>query len=329
MKKFYFIILLFVFISGKAQLTLTKSANEPAIGDVYFKKGFDSTTSVPKTTGLNQVWNFTTLVTNFYTVTSTYTTVAATASPAVFPAATMAEDQGNTSFTMWKSTGTTFEIQGVQFPGTAVNFSNTAVVATWPVSMGYSATDAFSGSGPSGTTTATFSGNIAVNASGQGTVILPGGLTFTNCLQVVHSLTITQTIGAYSSTTRQKEYSYYHSAHKFPILSIVYTTDIDTSGITKTFIAFGNGIALSTSIRSHRDNFNFEVFPNPAKDIVTIKLDDNFKDSARYTLYNKMGHVVRNQEKNNTIELRDLPQGIYFIKVNAGEVNGTKKIIVE
>src|SRR5687767_12215126 len=117
MKKLYFSLVLVLGIAqiSDAQLSLTKALNEPVVGDIVSRQAFDSTTAVPKATGSGLNWNFTSLVALTNTETSTYTTVASTPSAAIFPGATISENQGNGSYQHYKSTSTTFEVQGIQF----------------------------------------------------------------------------------------------------------------------------------------------------------------------------------------------------------------------
>lgn len=329
MKKFYLLPLLFTVFIANAQLpiTLTKAFNEPVTGDINKRIGYDTTIAISRATGLNQVWNFYSLVATSYSETSTFTNVASTPSPAVFPAATLAEDQGNSfSYTMWKSTGTNWEVQGIQFPGTAVNFSNTAIFATWPISFGYNSTDNFSGSGPSGTTTATYNGTISVKASGTGTVILPGGQTFTNCLQLTSTLTVQEAFSAGNGTLTEQSYSYYHSSQKFPILTIVYNTNTDQSGTYKSFTAFVNAMTGPAAVKENIVSNGLNVYPNPAKESMYLDLPGN--GPVRVIIYNSLGSVVREQN-DSTINIKDLSKGIYILSVKQNDKTFTKRIIIE
>src|SRR5579872_879793 len=118
MKKIYFSILLLASIAAqpvKAQLTLTKAANEPVIGDNITLQGYDSTSVIPKNIGAGQTWNFSTLSVNTFSQANTYTTVASTPSPALYPSATIAAAEvsgSNTNYEFYQSTASTFEYAG-------------------------------------------------------------------------------------------------------------------------------------------------------------------------------------------------------------------------
>ncbi len=72
--------------------------------------------------------------------------------------------------------------------------------------------------------------------------------------------------------------------------------------------------------------FEFNVFPNPAKDFINI----NFSKKGTYNFYilNYMGHIVKkiNSSNNIIINIKELPSGIYFIKT---DLPYTQKFIVE
>ena len=336
MKKIYFSLLL---IAGSvqmsiAQLSLTKAFNEPVIGDYTMRQYYDSTTAVPKTTGAGQNWSFLALVSNTLVESSTYTTVASTPSPAIFPSATISENQGGGSYQHYKSTLTTYEVQGIQFPNTVINFSNTAIFATWPINYGYNATDPFGGSTTTGTVTSSLSGSINVNASGSGTVVMPGGLTLTNCLQVVNTITFVLSQGTYTQSTLQKEYQYYHSSNKFPVLRIQYQTTTSGTVTTNNFMARVN-TAVVAGIVTHEIDNNLSVFPIPASDMVNVSLTNNSVNEVNLSLTNMFGQVVKTENLGNevsihrTINVSDLPNGIYFMNIKIGSTYSVKKIVIE
>lgn len=70
---------------------------------------------------------------------------------------------------------------------------------------------------------------------------------------------------------------------------------------------------------------NFNLYPNPTKDIITISLSSplNHKPSTSYTIYNSLGIEIKKEkiEENSTIiSVKNLNDGLYFIAI------GTKVI---
>lgn len=73
-------------------------------------------------------------------------------------------------------------------------------------------------------------------------------------------------------------------------------------------------------------SLDFKIFPNPARDFLTIQTDDVLKNVE---VLNLQGQVLL-VENSKTINLSSLPSGIYFIKIITakGKV-GIRKILVE
>ncbi len=71
------------------------------------------------------------------------------------------------------------------------------------------------------------------------------------------------------------------------------------------------------------------IYPNPAKDFVTINLNGNQKTRIRICTIN--GRIVKRYElsdqENPNISVADLPQGIYVVQMNIGSETITQKLI--
>ena len=332
MKKIYLLIFGALVASNilKAQLTLTKAFNEAVIGDVNIRKGRDSTVALPKNTGINQVWNFTTLITNTVTESATFTTVASAASGTAYPAATMTEFDGVNSNDFIKITPTNYEFLGTFNPTTVLNYTNSAIFATWPVSMGYSSSDTFAGYAAVTTLTGTAIGNMATNATGTGTLQLPGGLNFTNVLQVQLTTTLNLNLagGTITATVVGRQYMYYHSSQKFPILTVNYNR---TSGALSAFtvdILLNN--AVITGINETLPHSAFSVYPNPSNGLVIIKSESNSIKSIEVT--DMLGQTVHCEDislENKILDLQHLSNGIYSIRISENGKTSTTKLIIQ
>lgn len=336
MKKIYLSILSFGFTlaSSYAQITLTKAANEPVLGDMEMYQYYDTVAVLNNATGSNQNWNFSALTTNTLTEMTTYTTVASTPSASSFPSATIVGSDGQGGYTYAKSTATQYELVGIVDPNLTLNFSNTAIAAIWPISSGYSNTDSFSGSVASGTLTGTSTGTISTVASGTGTITLPGGAVF-NALQVktIQQVNISLLLGFITATVVNTSYSYYTSTQKFPILTVSY------SDATGAFTNYSADVKINTNVIAGVNNLNFEsslsIFPNPAKESLNVKLQNLSNETGHIEIVNAFGSVVKsidlgnNAEILNTMSISNLSSGIYFVKTTLGEKVSTRKLIIE
>lgn len=87
-----------------------------------------------------------------------------------------------------------------------------------------------------------------------------------------------------------------------------------------------------TAINEFESNLNFIVFPNPAKEYLTIQ--GMSKENTTFSLYNTLGQEVLYEKLKtnscfNHITLKTLSNGIYFWKLNSNsEVNYTGKVLI-
>lgn len=73
---------------------------------------------------------------------------------------------------------------------------------------------------------------------------------------------------------------------------------------------------------------NILVYPNPANDILNIEIQENFKP-LQITLYNTLGkEVIRKNLTTSQINISNLPQGLYLLKISSnGKIIKTEKIV--
>ena len=71
----------------------------------------------------------------------------------------------------------------------------------------------------------------------------------------------------------------------------------------------------------------FELFPNPAKDILNIQLQQGVL-LENINIYNNLGQFIQSS-KELIVDISDLSQGVYFIEVNTNQGKSSKKLIIE
>ena len=337
MKKIYLsIIAVGCMFSANAQLSLTKAFNEPIVGDINTKIAYDSTGVLPVNTGTNQTWDFSTLGADTIVEVSTFTTVASTPNGANYSGSTLADSDGQGAYNFYKATATNYELVGIDDPNLSINLSNTAIVAVWPISMGYTNTDAFSGTATSsqaGSGTAT--GTITTTASGSGTLILPGGASYTNVLQVKSNqlVEVSLLFGSVIVNVATTDYNYYHSSQKFPLLTLSYS---DVSGaFSNTSATIRINSAVAVGISELNFDASFSIFPNPAKNNLNVKLSNTGNANCAIEIVNAMGQIVQTNNLGNGFEIQsnisisNLSTGVYFVKTTLGDKVSIKKLIVE
>ncbi len=79
------------------------------------------------------------------------------------------------------------------------------------------------------------------------------------------------------------------------------------------------------------NDIDFVLFPNPAKDILTVYLSGN-TSIVSINIYNTHGQLVKHvssAEESVQINLTGVAKGIYTIKITGKEINKTKKLVVD
>ena len=81
------------------------------------------------------------------------------------------------------------------------------------------------------------------------------------------------------------------------------------------------------------DKLSFKLYPNPAKDMVTVTLSQNILNTTEVSLVDIQGKTINipRKEFNGTVELdvSSLNAGLYFIQLRSGNNIIIEKLIVE
>lgn len=86
------------------------------------------------------------------------------------------------------------------------------------------------------------------------------------------------------------------------------------------------------SLGNPNKRFDVLLFPNPAKDVLTIAISGNYSETSIITIQNMLGDEVFKEtiETNSkSIDINGLTSGIYFITLTNQEVQSTQKIVIE
>ena len=77
------------------------------------------------------------------------------------------------------------------------------------------------------------------------------------------------------------------------------------------------------------------MFPNPAKENLTIKLQNSSNANCTVDIVNAIGQTVQtnslgnDSEILNTISISNLASGMYLVKITLGNKVSVKKLIIE
>jgi len=97
--------------------------------------------------------------------------------------------------------------------------------------------------------------------------------------------------------------------------------------------AVENFTAFPLKAESFTKSSAFKVYPNPSNNVVNVRIN-KFVGKVNLQVVDLNGRVVYTQHENNfnvekAINLGQLQKGIYVLKVNAGDLNYTEKIILK
>lgn len=110
----------------------------------------------------------------------------------------------------------------------------------------------------------------------------------------------------------------------------VTATDSDgCSGTSDSSIVIVN---LCTGIEEKRSDGFISVYPNPAKETLTLRLDIGNEPVGNIELFSVMGESILKGEVNetvHTINIKELASGVYFLRCDSEGKSLMKKIVVE
>ena len=338
MKKFYTVLILFSLFSFQAQ-TITQSFNEPIVGDVDKSTRLDTslyTTGLPtNVTGNNCSWDFTKFTGVFPMVIDSFISPSSVPNASAHPNATYVQNRDKI-YTFYKSSTSPSrtELLGGYTTSLTLTFTNTAIIASYPINYGYSQTDPVSGTFLYNTTNGICNGSITVTADGMGTVNLPNGVSIPNVLRLksVEVLTLLSFLGSVPipvGSFNQTIYNYYMPGKKFPIVNIGYTTYQLLAGTpTITALVYGsqNYFSIVGQKENIMQNFDLLAYPNPFHSELNFQ---SIIESSVFSFYNLNGQMILQTQGTSANELEKLQAGIYFLEIKNRQGVHRQKVIKE
>jgi hypothetical protein len=338
MKGLFFTVLLGGIFSASSQ-TLLKSVNEPTIGDLDKNYSLDTsayTNGLPVSiTGSNVTWDFTQLHAQFPLVTDTFISPLTAPGASNCPDATFTQYRAKDNvYSYFKSSATPdqTELLGAYNPTLVVTFTNSAIVAAYPVNFGYFLSDPVSGSATYKGQTGNANGSITISADGLGTVKFPG-VNITNVLRLKSVEEVTVSTGIFPiGSLYQVLYNYYAPGRKFPILTIQQTHYQFLAG-TPTITSLVAGPPQYFVIGAGVEELSLLggkplLYPNPfsEKPVITPQLSNT---ESEYTIYGMNGEMYLRTDSFNDAGIDKLLPGVYFLEVKNRSGIFRQKIIRE
>lgn len=315
-------------------ITLTQSFNEPTAGDVDHVFKLDTSAyaqGLPLQTGSEVVWNFSKLKAGSAASNQYLSAAGGSVSFNYTPGTIMQINASGLYDIYLKSTqgpSPQTEVVGLSTSSLSLTFTNSAVIAKYPMGYNTTFTDQIAGT-VSGMISGTLKGYMFTCVDGYGTIQLPDGSELNNVLRVKSIQTITLSSGFFPlGNTRQTLYSYYHASSKFPVLSINYQKVSLTANTPSVHISI-TGQAKYFGIVGINDAPNATLidglYPNPANDHIYI--DCKNSQELAVTVYNSAGQTVLQSTTNREIAVSTLEPGLYLLEAREGTRICRKKFI--
>lgn len=92
-----------------------------------------------------------------------------------------------------------------------------------------------------------------------------------------------------------------------------------------------DNLISSISDQPSVNNF-FDLYPNPASDIISIDFNNVKNDNFTFSIYNVFGSLIKTEilnENQQQISINDLSDGVYIVEVKSADVTSNKKIIIQ
>lgn len=335
MKKKYFItIIAYLFTMGiTAQPVITYNGNAPQIGDSYNLSGtlgsFD-----PGTAGGGQSWDFSDVQS---TISAGVIGVNPASTPFAddFPEATIAFRDNDTSletYNYWQLTSSEMFVLGMGTdpgPNQTINhYPDPRKIMQYPFAFNDTYTDNYFYAYPSAIMLLHRRGTITATADAWGSVKTPAS-TYSSTLRIKQERVYTDSVwnngGDLMSVTTHSEtdYEWYTATSHYPVLHIQVTEA-------------GSSLSYSSLVGGIEDNpllSQISIYPNPADDIINVRLTDGISDKIEIALVSQMGQqLTQLTETGNhqfSADISGLAPGVYFIRIKSSSGNYATSIFIK
>ena len=292
-------------------------------------------------TGANAVWNFSGSIGNGSNNIDSYA-VPTAAQLTTYPGTTEVlsiTSQGGTptvSEFFLKEDGSGTSITGVSQGDIILNYSGTnAFIGLFPMTFGTNNSGAVSGTFSYQGTNGTFTGTVTATVDGYGMLTMNDLLCCGNYSGNVTRLRIDQTLSfsippIFNNIGTLTQTTYYYYDDTADDLAYRYNNAHLVSGflgIDQTTETYERNTAVTLS-RNTVDASSFQLYPNPAKDFITISSGEN-QVIKNITIVDVQGRQVFTQKGDVTrVSVSNLQKGMYFVTLET-ETGGitTKKFI--
>ncbi|GAA4816728.1 T9SS type A sorting domain-containing protein [Litoribaculum gwangyangense] len=269
--------------------------------------------------GANISWDFTNLTNTTILLTDTYSVTG--------PNSTIQTNEGSTIISTigLNNNGGEIAVTSALSSGIQLNYTNFAIIGTFPLSFGYSNTDSVEGvfSGAvSGNVLNTSTINVSVDAWGNLKVgTFDGPVTRLKIIQNLNLLVG----GIVPGTATQTSYFYY-DANSDDLIFRSTRLQVPVAGIDDTTLESLSSYTLSTT-NNQKNDFDLKLSNNPVEDVLHFVVTDLVEIKA-ITISDMAGRIVYKTDTSATsLNISQLETGLFMVSVSTNKGLVTKKFL--
>jgi len=321
-------------ITAFAQPTLTKTANAPVAGDIFYGYSIDTAGVDSGAAGPSITWDMSTVV-KIDSDTTFFLNCAATPYCDSFPGSNIVMRMDG-DYTYGVSGTNGVEMTGAYSDGDYIHFTDPRTMLAYPFTYGSTFKDT------SGMTFSIMGFDIffktfnTVTADAWGTLKLPNGI-FSNVLRI-QTTTIQQDSSFFMgmpqvNRSETKSYSWFAAGIHTPLA----TLDYDTTGTGTWYLSYAKYYKATpppppTRVGEMAGGSGITVYPNPASGSVNINFGEN-RERTTVSVLDITGRevlsTVAEHSNNVRLPLNDIPNGTYMLRIaTEGKAPETAKLIV-
>lgn len=242
-----------------------------------------------------------------------------------------------TSFTFDKLSGNVYSLIGLSQTGPQANtiivYDNYQDIYRFPMTFGNAFTDDFHGTADYGSgVTLGRGGSITALVDGYGTLKTPAG-TFTNTLRIKLTQTLTDTFYISGSPYDEQEtntvsYNWVAQSHPGLTLMNISSGQGPFQAIDYAFYVDGTTTGIDEMAN---DKIQFSIFPNPSNGIIHLNFAE-YLPNATISLFDVTGREVYTKQVTDiseTIQVQEMPSGIYLLKVSSENLSVSRRVVIE
>lgn len=271
------------------------------------------------TTGANVSWDFTSLSNTTILLTDTYAVSGLNATIQTNDGATLVSSIGLVN------TGGEIAVTSALSSGIQLNYSNTAVIGTFPLSYGYSNTDSVDGTF-SGTVSGTVlnTSSITVEVDGWGNLKVGTFDGEVTRLKIVQNLNLL--VGGFVTGTATQTSYFYYDVNNDDLIFRFTRLQVPLASIDETTQESLSTYTLKTN-NFVTNNIDLKLLSNPVKDLLSFVVSD-FIEIESTTISDISGRIVLKVDDNiSSLNVSQLPSGLFMVSVSTNRGLVTKKFI--